>query len=93
MKTTTRIFTWFERWIVAASRTRLWAELQTMDEESLRKAGFAPELIKRGPHAWPWRSQSDGCLGSKALTDDCEPQDSLESSDGLDRNGPIVAPV
>ncbi len=93
MKTTTRISAWFERWIVAASRKRIWTELQNMDQDSLTKADVAPELSKRGPHAWPWQSQSDGCFGSKALTDDHESQSSLQSPDVLDRDGAIVAPV
>jgi hypothetical protein len=93
MKTATRIFAWFERWILAVSRNGLWVELRTMDQDSLRKAGITPELLNKGPHAWPWQFQSDGCLSCKALTEEHEPQGSLESPHGVDRDGPIVAPV
>jgi hypothetical protein len=93
MNTTTRIYAWFERWIVAESKSRLWAELQNLNRDFLAQAGFSPELLKKGPHAWPWRSQTDGCWGGKALTDDDEPHGSLQSPDSRDRDGPIVAPV
>ena len=59
MKTVAVFFKWIRQRLVMVGRGRLWGALRSMDNEFLAKAGFVPELVQRGPGAWPW------CAGSQ----------------------------
>lgn len=64
MKTVSVFFGWTRQRLVSIGRGRLWSALRSMDEGVLSKAGFAPELIQKGPGAWPWRAVSQAsCAG------------------------------
>jgi hypothetical protein len=92
MKITTRLLTWFDRWIAVTGREHLWSELRTMDQGFLTKAGFVPELLEKGADAWPWRSRSDDSqlsnpvLFNGALIGKGEPQVSRKGPEDLDED-------
>ena len=58
MKKVTVFLKWIRQELVLVGRGRLWGALRSMDREILSKAGFVPELVQRGPGAWPWRAGS-----------------------------------
>lgn len=64
MKTVAVFFGWTRQRLVSIGRRRLWSALRSMDDGVLSKAGFVPELIQKGPGAWPWRAGSRAsCAG------------------------------
>ena len=62
MKIATTFLEWAEHRLLTIGRARLWAALRTMDASLLRKAGLEPELLDRGPDAWPWQARAQELL-------------------------------
>jgi len=59
MQMSTTFLKWTKNRFEAVGRARVWAVLRAMDGEFLRQAGFEPELLEKGPDAWPWRAGND----------------------------------
>ena len=47
------------RLIIRIGRERLRNQLLSLSDRMLLDAGFSPELVKAGTHAWPWQLERD----------------------------------
>lgn len=59
MKTSTTFLEWTKARFEEIGRARAWAVLRTLDCSLLEQAGIEPELLEKGPKAWPWRAGND----------------------------------
>jgi hypothetical protein len=59
MKTSTTFLEWTKGRFEEIGRARAWAVLRTLDCGLLEQAGIEPELLEKGPEAWPWRAGND----------------------------------
>lgn len=59
MTTSATLLAWTKDRFEEIGRVRVWTVLRTMDGGLLERAGISPELLEKGPDAWPWRAGND----------------------------------
>ena len=50
-----------------SGRARVLVQLRELDDEFLRRHGYAPEKLARGVAAWPWRLDAEPVARAPAL--------------------------